>query len=63
MSSSSWPSIVFSSTAVAAVTSMTLLRASENLEARPPPVVVFDFPPDIELYAPKPILLLPYYGP
>jgi len=28
---------------------MTLLRASENLEARPPPVVVFDLAPDIEL--------------
>jgi hypothetical protein len=55
--------MVFSSTAVAVVTSMTRLRASENLEARPPPVVVFDLPPDIELYAPKPILLLPYYGP
>ena len=52
--------MVFSSPAVAAVTSITLLKARENLDARPPPVVVFDLPPEIELCAPKPILLLPY---
>ena len=65
MSSSSWACSTFSvvPSAVAAVLSITLLKASEKREAIPPPVVVFDLPPEWEDWAPNPILLWPYDGP
>jgi len=44
-----------------------LLKAIENLEAKPPPFVVFEPEPEILLLEPKalppPILLYPNYGP
>ena len=47
--------------------SIILLKAIENLEAKPPPLVVFEPFPEILLLDPKalppPILLCPNYGP